>query len=267
MDPRVFKSFRDIIYDSCGIALTDDKVNLLSNRIFKRMHRLSLTDPASYLELVKKDTSGEELIHLINAISTNVTHFFREPEHFDRLKDFLKDLTEKKKDRIRVWCAASSTGEEPYTIAMTAAETLNLNASDFKLLATDINIEVLKHARRGYYLETQVEKIPKLYRTKYFTRVKLDEDYYWQIKPELARYVIFSRLNLVDFPYKIKSQVDVIFCRNVLIYFDLETRQRVIDEMYRLLVPGGYLLLSRSENMLGITHSFNYMSESVYRKG
>ncbi|MCC6933971.1 MAG: chemotaxis protein CheR [Deltaproteobacteria bacterium] len=224
MDKKVFKLFRDIIYDSCGIALSDDKIHLLSNRIFKRMRRLGIADPAAYLAIVKNDESGKELIQLINAISTNVTHFFREPEHFHRLTQICKDYDKVAKDKIRIWCAASSTGEKPYTIAMTYAEALNLENIDFKILATDINVEVLKHAKRGYYLQNQVGKIPD----------HLDRN---------------------------------IFCRNVIIYFDLETRAKVINEMYRVFAPGGYLILNRSENLLGLKHPFQPLSESVYRKG
>ena len=266
MNSRIFNGFRDIIYQSSGICLTEDKIHLLSNRIFKRMRVLGLDDPAKYLQLVKDDASGEELTSLLNAISTNVTHFFREAEHFDRLNQILAEHEASKKKELRIWCAAASTGEEPYTLAITVAEALDLAAIDFKLLGTDINIEVLQKAKRGIYTDAQVTKIPPYLRTRYFLKQKEGSELVWAIKPELQHYMRFSQLNLVNFPYPLKNPVDIIFCRNVLIYFDIETREKVINELARNLVPEGYLFLSRSENMLGIKHEFECLSGSVYRK-
>lgn len=267
MDKETFEQFRMLIRSNSGISLTEEKIPLLVNRINKRLRALNIREPREYLMLLKRDESGDELINLIDVISTNVTYFYREEEHFEVLKSVLKEMQEKRPSRIRIWCAASSSGEEPFTIAITAYEALELEKSkiDFQILATDICTKVLNKALDGLYSGQQLERVPADIMQKYFTRIKDRTDLY-AISPMLKKYVTYKRLNLSVFPFPLKGSLDIVFCRNVMIYFERELRQQITSEFERLLRPGGYLFLSRSENLLGIKHSLKNVETSVYQK-
>ncbi len=266
MNGKVFDAFREIIEREAGIHLTDQKKSLLSNRIQKRLRALKLDDPADYLKLVKSDETGEELTNLIDVVSTNVTFFYRESRHFEILTDILEQYKEQKRDQIKIWCAAASSGEEPVTLAITAVEVFKNNSCDVKILGTDISTRVLHKAINGIYEEKQFEKMPRAVKLKYFSSVMIDEDKKWKTAQGIRNMVVYKRLNLAQFPYPLKGHLDVIFCRNVMIYFDMPLRARIIQEFYRLLSPGGYLFLSHSENLLGIKHEFQSKGVAVFRK-
>ncbi len=266
MDNQVFTELRQLIYSTSGISLSDDKRPLLANRIYKRLRHLGIESAADYLKTVLNDSSGAELNCLLDAISTNVTYFYREKEHFERLTEIIKEHRKKVGQKLRIWCAASSSGEEPYTITMTVLEALGGGQVDFKLLATDLNTTVLKQAIKGVYLNKDIRNVPVPILKTYFSKSSNASTDLWQIKDFLKQYVIFRRLNLIETPYPISGPVDVIFCRNVMIYFDQVVRKKVVDEMYRLLRPGGYLIVSKSENLLGLDHKFKSSKDSVYQK-
>ena len=266
MDSALFEHFRTLIHKESGIALSDEKLPLLTARIGKRLRALGLSDTREYLGVLKNDQTGEELIKLLDVVSTNVTYFYREPEHFVFFRNALRDLENKGKRTYKVWCAAASTGEEPYTLAIEASETIDLNRSEFKMLATDISTSVLKRAIRGSYNAEQIKGVPAELHTKYFNRVVEDGETRFNAKPELTNKILFKRLNLSVFPFPLSGPFDFIFCRNVMIYFDKALRQKIVHEFERLLVDGGYIITSRTESLLGLDHKLQAIEPSIYRK-
>ncbi len=267
MERELFNALRAIIQGESGIALTDSKMELLENRLLKRLRALSLTNVEDYLQILHTDSTGVELSNLIDAVSTNVTFFFREESHFVRLESMLDSLIRSGKKNIKIWCAAASSGEEPYTIAMVAAEKLKGKKIDIKILATDICMPVLEQAACGVYGEEQVAKVPSKLLDRYFRQIEADGSQgLWQVVPELKNMVLFKKLNLAEMPYPLRGPIDVIFCRNVMIYFDRPLRERIVAEFYNLLVPGGSLFLSHSENMLGVNHRFEGLGQSIFIK-
>ena len=262
MELSTFESFRKIVYRECGIVLTQEKLPLLSNRIHKRLLALGLDTEDEYLKIIEVDLDGSELVHLIDAVSTNVTFFYREEAHFTKLREILAEW--KQKVQIRIWCAAASSGEEPYTLAFEALETLGPDFN-FKILATDVCTKVLQKAVAGCYSDTAVQKIPDIIKKKYLTPASRRSPG-WEINESVQKKILFKHLNLIHFPYPLKGSLNVIFCRNVMIYFDSPTRERIVTEFTRLLAPGGYLFLSHSENLLNINHSLEKLSASIYRK-
>ena len=266
MRSDTFRRFARIIYDEAGISLSDEKRSLLMNRIGKRVRSLGLNSEEEYLEQVEADKTQEEIAELIDAVSTNVTYFYREAEHFTFLARLFDQWRAEGRNRIRIWSAACSSGEEPYTIAMLAAEHLDLGHVRFQLLATDICSTVLEHAVEGMYEERQLRDLPDLLCKKYFRKVRAQTGLRYEISDSIKRLVHFRRLNLSRFPYPMSGQIDIIFCRNAMIYFDVGLRSRIIEEFYRLLVPGGVFLVGHSENLLGTQHGYSTVQPSVYRK-
>jgi chemotaxis protein methyltransferase CheR len=266
MDAAVFERFRTFIHAQTGVTMNRGKEALLNARIAERMQALGLDDEAAYLRLVQGDPTGEELRRFINAITTNTTSFFRAPEHFGVLADHARAWDARGGARYRVWCAASSTGEEPWGIAMVLARWIPAWARrDVKVLATDIDTDVLAEARAGRYREAAVATIPTDYRSRYLMPARSDELGAWHaVRPELRAMVTYGRLNLVRLPYPMSGPFDVIFCRNVLIYFDNETRLRVLTAMIELLAPDGLLILGPSESAMGLDHLVRRTTDSVY---
>ncbi len=266
MNNDVFEKFRSLIHAEAGINLTPDKKSLLMNRIGKRLRELQINNEQEYLNIIETDADGDELIKLIDAVSTNVTYFYREESHFVKLAEIFDEYKKQGKKDLKLWCAASSSGEEPYTLGMVAEESFNSREGVCKILATDISTRVLNHAVKACYMEKQLEKLPKVYKNKYFNFSKSDSDYPWEVKENIRSNVIFKKLNLAKFPYPLKGGLDIIFCRNVMIYFDLALRRKIIAECSRLLNKDGYLFLSHSENLLGIDHNFKSCGVSVFKK-
>ena len=270
MDRRVFREFCDLVYKESGIKMSQDKIPLLKGRIAKRIRALSLNSENDYLSYIKFDATGEEVLRFIDVISTNVTHFFREHQHFDVLVKQLKKWDARTHPKLRIWCAGSSSGEEPYSLAMICREYLDCSKVNVKILATDICTDVLARAIKGEYSGQSVEKVAPNLRAKYFFKVRGSKhhgDAIWSVHDSLKELVVFRRLNLAQIPYPLKDAVDVIFCRNVMIYFDIDVRRLVVSEFDRLLKPGGYLFVSHSENLLGINSSFTNVGTSMYKKG
>lgn len=266
MDTSTFEQFRRLIYEESGITLSPDKIPLLSSRIGRRLRALNLGSPGEYLRIVETDASGEELINLIDAVSTNTTHFYREPQHFDIFGELLKQHIASGKKEIKIWCAASSSGEEPYTLALTVLQNVNTKQIKTKILATDICTTVIRKALRGHYTEDQLSKIPAELRKKYFSKIDTEDGEKWSISQEPRELLTFRKFNLAKFPYPVKGPVDFIFLRNVMIYFDRTLRQQILDQMCPILAPGGYFFLSHSENLLSIQHPLKSIAPSVYRK-
>ncbi len=266
MKETTFNKIRDLVYDRSGILLGDNKQALVRARIAKRMRHLKITDYAEYYHFAVEDTSGEEVQHMLEAISTNVTSFYREPSHFDFMRQVIEEWVDSGRTTLRFWSAASSTGEEPYTMAIEIMETVGSRSVDIKILATDISSRVLEVSVAGEYTEDKVMPVPKHLRAKYFSRRNGNGRYIYSVSDKLRKLVIFRQFNLSAPPYPIKKQLDMILCRNVMIYFDRKVRTGLVNEFKRLLKPGGYLLVGHAESITGLSDGFRCIKPSIYLK-
>lgn len=265
IDDTTFRQFADLIYEKAGIHLGPHKRALVTSRLNKRMRQLGITDFGDYYDYVHRDASREELVKLLDAISTNVTQFYRESKHFRILQSLLREWEANGQSRFRIWCAAASTGEEPYTIAITVQESLNYSA-DTKILATDLSTQALETAKRGRYGKRKLETVPAELRSKYFHQKGRGLNAEYVVKDELKRMIRFAWLNLSAPPFPMRGPLDVVFCRNVMIYFDNTVRSRLLEEVHRLLKPGGYLMVGHAESLSGILSNFKSVEPSVYVK-
>jgi chemotaxis protein methyltransferase CheR len=263
MDRDSFDQFRSLVYAKSGITLGVGKEALVSSRVGKRMRKLGLEDFQSYLDWVKGRGGEEEMVHLLDAISTNVTSFFREPVHFEVVEDALRNWRERGQRRFRIWCAASSTGEEPYTLAMMVRESLG-DGCDSRILATDISTRVLETAKAGSYAEPKIASMPAGFASRYFTKARNGDGIEYTAKEELKKLILYKRLNLAFPPFPMQGPMDIVMCRNVMIYFDHPVRQRLISEFHRLLKPGGYLFVGHAESLTGLSGGFKSIRPSVY---
>jgi chemotaxis protein methyltransferase CheR len=266
MNRSTFGEFRDLVYEKSGISLGDQKEALVSARVGKRMRALNMHDYDAYLDFVMHDDSGQELVQLIDAISTNVTSFYREAQHFELLGELLKKWKDAGQRRFRIWCAASSSGEEPYTIAITVAEHLTNSGSDVKILATDISTRVLAKCQEGIYDANKVSSVPAQLRERYFDRFQENGQTMYRAKDQLRKLLTFRRLNLATPPFPMRGPLDVVFCRNVMIYFDNHVRSRLLAEVHRMLKPAGYLMVGHAESLTGLVSEFKTVRPSVYIK-
>lgn len=266
MDDELFNKFRKLIYEVSGIHLSDQKKALVVGRLSKRIRTLGIEDFKHYYDYVINDKSGQEITKLIDLISTNVTHFFRESDHFDFFKEKLIEWKEAGQTKFRIWSSACSTGEEPYTIAIIAMEVLNSSFVDLKILATDISTRVLDQCKRGEYYAHRVDNIPKHLLQKYFEKKKINNEWVYIVSDRIKKLITFSRLNLIETPYPMKGPFDIVFCRNVMIYFDEKVRSMLVNEIYRLLKPKGYLLVGHSESITSVQTGFRIVRPSIYFK-
>lgn len=265
LDYKTFRRFADLIYREAGIHLADHKQALVSARLGKRLRHLRMEGFEQYYEYVKNDSDNDELVNLLDAISTNVTYFFREPDHFELLGSIVSGWAGEGQKKFRLWCAAASTGEEPYSMAITLAETLE-DLRDVKILATDISTSVLNKGRRGEYEEGKVERVSRSLLEKYFTKDGGKGAKHYRVKKQIREMISFAWLNLSAPPFPMRGPLDVIFCRNAMIYFDNTVRTRLLREMYRLLKPGGYLVVGHAESLSGLLEGFKSIRPSVYIK-
>lgn len=250
-----------------GIHLGKEKKALVEGRLGKILTALNITNVGEYYEYLLKDTTGNADIALVNAITTNHTFFMREASHFRYYADVVLPYWEKVlHDRdLRTWCAACSSGEEAYTLAMIIRDFFNLKNQnwDTKVLATDISLTALQTAKRGIYAAEAMESLPDKWRKIYFQR--FDRANY-QIRAELKAEVIFRQFNLISEAFPFKRKFHAIFCRNVMIYFDMKTRKELVEKFYQYLEPGGYLFIGHSEVLDRKELLFRYIMPSVYRK-
>lgn len=261
-----YQRFRRLIYDKSGISLGDRKQSLVKSRLSKRLRDLQLSSFSEYYDFVLGDLKGEEFTRLLDLISTNKTDFFREPKHFEFLRDrILPELAEDK--RIRIWSSACSTGEEPYTIAMTLFEhAQNPDQWDFKILASDLSTRVLAKAAAGIYDEDRFRDVPPEVLRRHFLRGRGGSAGLFKVKPHLAAVIQFRRLNLMDGQFPIKNPLDLIFCRNVMIYFDRPTQETLVKKFHRYLRPGGYLFIGHSESLQWVNHAFKSLAPTIYQR-
>jgi chemotaxis protein methyltransferase CheR len=261
-----FKVFQELLYDKSGIVLKENKRSLVESRVTQRLRALKMPGFSQYLDYLQADTTGEELIQLIDVISTNITHYFREKDHFEFLDTVMGEWGNAGLKKVRIWSAACSTGEEPYSMAMTVHPHMVKHKMDLKILGTDISTRVLAKAKAGVYAEDRLKTVPKENQSRYFIRHEEQGEDMYQVSEKLKQMTMYRRLNFTVFPYPIKGIFDVIFCRNAMIYFDRTLRAKMVNEFARLLKPGGYLLVGHSETLIGIESTFKTIRPSVYQR-
>jgi chemotaxis protein methyltransferase CheR len=260
---REFDQFRRLAYEQFGLDLRDGKETLVSARLGKKIRELNFRSFQEYYRHVLEDRTGEALIALIDALTTNHTSFFREPAHFDFLgQTILPRLRDR--ERISIWSAACSTGEEPYSIAFCLLENLGeASLSRVHILATDISTKVLANAQRGAYPAERFEGVPKQQLRRYLLRGEGRWADWYRVKPEVRAAVEFRRLNLME-RFSHLGPFSVIFCRNVMIYFDKPTQQDLVNRLAGCLEPGGHLLIGHSESLNGVEHQLKYIRPAIY---
>jgi chemotaxis protein methyltransferase CheR len=265
MDRTVFDEFRQMIYERCGIALREGKEALLAARVGRRLKALGLDDYRTYFHCVQEDGSGHELTLLLDAITTNVTGFYREPEHFAFLADRVVAWLSRGQRRFRFWSAACATGEEPYSLAAALLTAVAGADVDLRILATDISTRALDAARRGLYAMDKMKTVPLEILRRYFHEME-DGDIRYRVGDALKSRVTFARLNLAAPPFPMQGPFDAVLCRNVMIYFDNPVRGRLLEAIHRLVKPGGYLLVGHAEGLTGMMSDFEPVKPSVYVK-
>ncbi len=265
-----FELFRKFIYRNFGINLTDAKRALLMNRLQKILKKKGFRSFKEYYESIQNDKSLSELSELIDAVSTNHTFFFRESTHFDylvntSLPELIPRITAQGQKDLRVWCAAASTGEEPYVIAMLLMEYLGKDYRNWSagLLATDISHDALNTAMHGIYSEDRMSQVPKKYKHSYFDKIGPDQ---YQVKEHLKQEVLYRRFNLMNETFPFKKPFHVIFCRNVMIYFDQVTRAGLVQRLYDFTAPGGYLFIGNAETLGRNETKYTYIAPSIYKR-
>lgn len=264
-----FIKISKIVYDHCRINLHDGKKELVRARLAKRMRLGNFKTFQQYLDHVQSDETGKEFSLLIDSLSTNLTSFFREPVHFEFIKkSFLPQIIERKtkinNKKIRCWSAGCSSGQEPYSIAITLYEALrNQGNWDIKILATDISTTMMDHAKNGTYDQEKLSNNPEI--KKHFTLKNINNKKTYTVNNYIKDMVIFRYLNLMkDWP--IRGPLDFIFCRNVMIYFDKPTQEYLVNRFWELLDNGGILFTGHSESLTGIKHKFSYVQPTIYAK-
>jgi chemotaxis protein methyltransferase CheR len=266
LKPSEFSEFRDLVYRASGITLGEGKEGLVTSRLGKRMRALGLPSFRAYLDRLGGRDGEEELVHMLDAISTNVTSFFRESSHFDLLRDEARAWHAAGQRRFRFWSAASSSGEEPYSLAITLAEAGVTSGADVSILATDISTRILAAASAGVYPEARLAGLPDGYAKRWFQAPRSRAPGSSEVRSEIRSMVRFHRLNLAEPPFPMQGPLDAIFVRNVMIYFDNAVRSALVAECRRLLKPGGYLLIGHAETLGGMAEGFKCLKPSVYRK-
>lgn len=254
-----FRQIQALIRQRAGINLSDNKSNLVYSRLARRLRALGLQQFTDYLAYLAE--RSDELENFINALTTNHTSFFREPHHFEELARYIE---QRKKRPLKVWCAASSTGEEPYSIAMTLVEAYGTWSPPARILATDIDSQVLEHARKGVYSLERISSLAPERKKQFFQRGLGPRAGYARINPALRSMVSFKKLNLLDQPWPLTSHFDIIFCRNVMIYFDKPTQLNLLTRMMKVLTPGGLYFAGHSESFVHATHVVRLIGKSTY---
>jgi chemotaxis protein methyltransferase CheR len=266
---RQCNAISNLVKDLCGINLHDGKKELVKARLTKRLREVRMESFSQYIEFIGADAGQAEILSMLDALSTNLTYFFREPEHFNLLRSGAapKMMRRHAQDhKLRIWSAGCSSGEEPYSIAVVMNEVVrDLLTWDVQILATDLSRRMLEIARRGVYSRDRFRDTPPKTIFENFTRLEGREPKLYEVNEPLRRIVTFARLNLME-SWPMRGPFDVIFCRNVMIYFDKPTQGRLVDRFWDLLVPGGMLFIGHSESLSGVRHRFTYVQPTVYRK-
>src|SRR5262245_52642412 len=268
---REFSQYRKLIYNTAGIYLAPAKKALLEARLGRRLRELGMESFSAYYKYVIEDSSGEELVHLLDRVSTNETHFFREPRQFEFLETqvfprwFALAKDGLRSQRIRVWSAGCSTGEEPFSLAMPLLDHFPRSLVwKIEITATDLSYRALSAARTAVWPIAKAKEIPQNYLNQFMLQGVGSQQGYMKAGPEIRSIVCFHHLNLNDAHYGVTPLFDLIFCRNVMIYFDAESRARIVDRLLDFLAPDGYLLVGHAESMSGVSERLRHVIPTVY---
>ncbi len=255
-----FEHIRTLLYQHSGIKLNDSKKDMVYSRLGRRLRATGMKSFQEYLELVEQD-EGDEWEAFINSLTTNLTAFFREPHHFPLLKEHVLSL---RKKPLRLWCSAASTGEEPYTMAMTMIDAFGSYKPPVEIIATDIDTNVLTKARAGIYSLERVEKLPPETLKRFFLKGTGKNNGFVQVRKELRDLISFRTLNLLDEQWPINGTFDVIFCRNVMIYFDKDTQYKILKRFAPMLESHGLLFAGHSESLHHAADFFKLRGNTIY---
>jgi chemotaxis protein methyltransferase CheR len=266
MTDSEFKYVSDLIYDRARIVISPNKRSMLQGRLAKRLRSLQMPDVRSYIKLISAPEGEAEMGEMLNAVTTNVTAFFREPHHFRHLAETMipEAITRNGASRrLRIWSAGCSTGQEPYSVAMTLANTLEKHAAmDARILATDLDTTVIAHAEAGIYSTDDTQAVPPPLAAKYLRKAAEGEH---EVTPRLRELVTFKQLNLME-NWPMRGPFDAVFCRNVVIYFDKPTQAKLFKRMADLVVTGGWLYIGHSETLFKVSDDFELTGKTIYRK-
>lgn len=268
-----YELIRRLVYAKSGINLGDQKMQLVRARLGKRVRQGGFNSFRAYYRHVEQDSTGEELCALLDAISTNTTHLFREIRHFQFLSEVINRWLEDRAWRsrhttLRIWSAACSSGEEPHSIAMVAHQALQSHPNiELQILATDLSTQMLSRAQLGLYEPQRVGTVPQQLKNRYLKKVQQDRQTLLQIVPELRRTITFARFNLMTAKFPFRHGFDIVFCRNVMIYFDRPTQESLVNKIAHHLHEDGYLMIGHSESLSGVNHSLAYVEPTIYRRG
>lgn len=258
---RDFERVRELLYQHAGISLSDSKDQLVYSRLARRLRLLGIARFDDYLDALTPE--ADEWQSFLNALTTNLTAFFRESHHFDAMATYLAQR--KSSDALRIWCSAASTGEEPYSIAMTVLEAMGSAGARADILASDIDTNVLQKAQEGVYPIDRVEHIDIQRLRQFFQRGSGSKDGLVRLRPEVKKIVRFAQINLLTPNWPVGGPLDIIFCRNVLIYFDKPTQKQIVERFLPLLHPDGRLFVGHSENLASVTDAFELIGKTVYK--
>jgi chemotaxis protein methyltransferase CheR len=258
-----FSFISDLVYKTTGIVLAAHKRDMVYSRLTRRLRALGMNDFAAYCSYIQGPAKNDEMGNLVNAITTNLTRFFREGHHFNHLEAELDKLLKNGQKRLRIWSAGCSTGAEPYSIACVLAQVLennkNISGIDAKILATDIDTNMINQGRAGVYKASELQDIPK----KYHKYASIEGEQ-MEMSDKLKELIIFNPLNLLE-QWPMKGKFDIIFCRNVVIYFDKPTQRILFDRYAKMLNKGGWLYIGHSENLFDVCDKFALQEKTVYR--
>ncbi len=267
LSDRDLSSIARLVYDACGINLHEGKRALVAARLQKRLRHGGFRTFRQYIRYVRTDATGREMTALLDAIATNHTSFFREPRHFEFLAGTVLPPLVARTGPLSIWSAGCSTGEEPYTIAMLLLDQLGVGAGQrVRLTATDLSTRALATASAGVYKSARLDEVPPGYSSRYFVKGVRTQHGFVRLTPTVRTLVEFKWGNLLE-PGDLPASQDVIFCRNVMIYFDRAVQQRVIAGLEQRLAPGGYLFVSHSESLGSVDHGLRWVAPSIYQRG
>ena len=258
--------FRSIVYGEAGISLSPAKDALVQARVGRRLRALGIGTYEEYLDHLEADTSGEEIVSLLDAVCTNVTSFFREPAHFEFTATAMQEWLAEGQTKFRMWSAACSTGEELYSLGMTVKEASVGCTPDVKILATDLSTTALRSCMAGVYEERRMEGVPEEMRRRYFRRERHGAGSCYHVRDDLRDMAVVRRLNLATPPFPMTGPLDIVMCRNVMIYFDDPVRKRLLADIHRLLKPGGYLMVGHAESLTGMVGALKHVAPGVYTR-
>jgi len=266
LSSKQFDKISRLVYQISGIDLHEGKEELVKARLLKRLRHLKISNFDHYLKYMANDKSGVEVGAMVDVLTTNKTHFFRESEHLEFLRDeIIPGLSD---DPIRIWSAGCSSGEEPYSIAIVLSEAIrDMEKRDIRILATDISDRMMERARQGIYDEETLKTLPPMFKHKYFKNVetRIGHSHRYKVCPRLQSMVSFAKLNLME-EWPMRGLFDAIFCRNVMIYFDKPTQEKLVRRFWSVLREGGYLLVGHSESLTFLAHDYRYLKPAVYQK-